>query len=247
MTKIFRAFEDFQPTIETFSKKIGLIGEDHGLPDLFGDEKSEVIMAIPINDYSTHQVFNRLAGSSFIPEFVSNRVNTRNLKTPITVISPISEIKTYNTHRKVNTDQIRKDSIYFNRPKVNEQIQLAVYEGVIIGARQIIDGHPVHLNINRYPKMKTLQGISESLYKSLGSDFMRFRIGLTNRGPVLMAMENFKLRKPELTRLYVNVYENFIGPMPDWFKGHIESTMVNPYLNEYINRDEISKRCPYLL
>lgn len=247
MTKTFRSFDEFQPTVETYSKKIGLIGEDHGLPELFGDEKAEVIMAIPINDYTTHQVFNRLAGSPFIPEFTANRVNTRNLKTPITVISPVSEIKTYNTHRKVNTVPIRKESIYFNRPKISEQIQLAVYEGNIIGARLIIDGHPVHLNINRYPKISMLQGIAESMYGTLRSDFMRFRVGITKRGPVLMAMENFKLRKPELAKLYVNVYENFIGPMPDWFKGHIESTMVNPYLNEYINREEIGKRCPYLL
>jgi hypothetical protein len=247
MTKIFQSFDSFIPTVDTFSKKIGLVGEDHGMPDLFGDEKSDVLMSIPINDFSTHQVFNRLAGSSFIPEFVSSRMHTQKIKTPITVISPISEIRTYNTHREINTVPLRKDSLYFKRPKINEQIQIASYEGTIVGARQIVDGHPVHLNINRYPKMKQLQYITEALHNNLKSDFMRFRVGLTNNGPVLLAMENFKLRKPELARLYVNIYENFIGPMPDWFKGHIDSTMINPYLNEYVNREEISKKCPYML
>jgi hypothetical protein len=70
---------------------------------------------------------------------------------------------------------------------------------------------------------------------------------MTKGGPILLAMENFKLKQPELINLYFTVYENFIGHMPDWFKNHIESTVLVPYLYEYVNRDEVSKKCPYLL
>lgn len=242
-----KRFDNFQPTIETFAKKIGIIGESHDMPDLFGDDSAQVVMSISPNHYSTHQVFNRFAGTSFIPPFVANRINSRNVKTPISVVSPDSSIRTFATHRQVNYAPIQSGSLYFTRPSVNEQFQVATKDGEIFGIRQMIDGKSVHLNLNRFPHMMKIKAISEELHGKLKTDLMRFRVGLGSTGPVFLAMENFKLHRPELTSLYYSVYESFIGHMPEWFKNHIESTMIIPYLNEYINRDAVRKKCPYIL
>lgn len=241
-----KKFDTFQPTLDTYSKKVGIIGENL-MPDLFGDGKSDVVIKITPNPFSTYQVFSRLPGSSFIPKYVSNRLQSSRIPTPVTVISPVSEIKTYTTHRKLNSVPIPKNSIYFHTPRILEQYQITAHEGQIIGVRQIIDNVPVHINVSRFPKTQKLQKVTGILHEALNSDLMRFRVGMTKSGPVLMAMENFNLNKPELTKLYFNVYENFVGHMPEWFKHHIESSTVMPFLNEYIDRAEFSKKCPYLL
>jgi hypothetical protein len=245
---MIKTFDTFQPSIETFLKKVGLVGENHGMEDLFGDRSADVVIEITPNYFSTYQVLNRLPGASFIPKYVSNRMHARNLNIPVTVVSPLSEIRTFTTNRQINSQPIQKGSLYFSRPNITDQYQVAIHEGRIIGVRQIIDGKAVHLNINRHPIVKDLQVIAESMYSALNTDLMRVRIGTTKkRGQVFMAMENFKLQKPEMTQLYFSIYENFIGHMPEWFKHHIESSMIIPYLNEYINREEMSKKCPYLL
>lgn len=244
---MIKTFDTFQPSIETFSKKIGLIGENHDMQDLFGDKSADVVIQIQPNAFSTYQVFNRLPGAKFIPRYVSNRLKASSLKTPITVINPLSEIRTFSTHKELNSVPIMKNSLYFKRPAFTDQLQVVVHEGKVIGARQIIDGKPIHLNTNRFPILNKVQTIAENVHHALNTDLMRFRIGLTEKGPVLLAMENFKLKKPELAQLYYTIYENFVGHMPEWFKHHIESSMIIPYLNEYVNREEVSKKCPYLL
>lgn len=105
-------FATFQPTIETFSKKIGLVGESNDMPELFGDKSADVVIEIKENAFSTYQVFNRFPGASFIPKYVSNRLSTNNLRTPITVVSPVSEIKTFATHRHINSAPLQKGSLY---------------------------------------------------------------------------------------------------------------------------------------
>lgn len=247
---MIKTFDTFQPSIETFTKKIGLVGENtkNDMPDLFSDRKADVVIKISPNAFSTYQVFNRLPGQSFIPKFVSNRLHASKMQTPITVISPISEIRTYPTRRKLNTEPIQKGSLYFVRPNIEDQYQVVIHEGKILSVRQLIDGKPIHLNVNRHPVVHSFQKIAESMYSALNTELMRVRIGTTKkRGQVFMAMENFKLHKPELAKLYFNVYENYVGHMPEWFKHHIESSMIIPFLNEYVNREEMSKRCPYLL
>lgn len=241
-----KTFDTFQPSVETYAKKVGLVGENE-MRDLFGDRTSDVVIKISPNAFSTYQVFSRLPGANFIPKYVSNRLHATRLKTPVTVISPLSEIRTYSTYRKLRSDELLKNSIYFHTPKVLEQFQITAHEGKIIGLRQIIDRQPVHIKSDRFPKTAKFQEISDSLYEALKTDLMRFRVGMTKSGPVLLAMENFKLQAPEMTKIYVNVYENFVGHMPEWFKHHIESSTVIPFLNEYINREEMSKKCPYLL
>lgn len=241
-----KTFDTFQPSVETYAKKVGLVGENE-MRDLFGDRTSDVVIKISPNAFSTYQVFSRLPGANFIPKYVSNRLHATRLKTPVTVISPLSEIRTYSTYRKLRSDELLKNSIYFHTPKVLEQFQITAHEGKIIGLRQIIDRQPVHIKSDRFPKTAKFQEISDSLYEALKTDLMRFRVGMTKSGPVLLAMENFKLQAPEMAKLYVNVYENFVGHMPEWFKHHIESSTVMPFLSEYINREEMSKKCPYLL
>lgn len=244
---MIETFATFQPTIETFSKRIGLVGESNDMPELFSDKSAEVVIEIKDNAFSTYQVFNRFPGASFIPKYVSNRLSTNNLRTPITAISPVSEIKTFATHRHINTAPLQKGSLYFSRPKIKDQYQVSCHEGKVCGIRKIIDGKAVHLDLNRLPELSNLQQIAESLHNSLKSDLLRFRVGTTAKGPVLLAMENFKLQKPELAHIYFTVYENFIGHLPEWFKHHVETNSLIPYLTEYINRDEFSKKCPYLL
>lgn len=241
-----KTFDTFQPNVDTYSKKVGIVGENFA-QDLFGDKTADVVIKISPNAFSTYQVFSRLPGSNFIPKYVSNRLHATRIKTPVTVISPLSEIKTYGTYRKLRTEPLLKNSIYFHTPKIFEQFQVTSHNGTIVGLRQIIDGTPIYVNTNRFPKSYKIQEICSTMYEAFNCDLMRFRVGFTKKGPILMAMEDFKLQAPEMANLYVNVYENFVGHMPEWFKHHIESSMVMPFLSEYVNRDEISKKCSYML
>ena len=243
---MIQKFDDFQ-VYDTYSKRINLIGENHDMPELYGDDESEVAVEVSPNDFTTHQVFSRLAGSSFIPNAVSNKFGARKLKTPITVVSPRSDIKTYQTFRHVNTTPIPKGSLYFTKPKFENQIQIAAHHGKIFGARQIIDGTPVHLDMDRLPYRDQLTELTESINSKINSNFSRFRIGLSESGPVLLAMENFKLNRPELVDLYFRVYESYIGPLPTCYKHKIQNNFVKTYLNEYINREEVLKKCSYIL
>ena len=242
-----KKFHNFQPSAAEFTRKVGLIGESNTLPELYGDKDADVVLTVSPNAFSTHQVFSRLSGSPFVPQYVSNKLAAQSLKLPITVISPVSEIRTFSTMRQLNREQTAKNSMYLSRPRINSQYQVTAHEGKIIGARQVIDGKPIHLNLNRFPKATSLQEIAEGLYGNLKSDLLRFRVGDTKNGPILLAMENFKLKVPELTSLYFKIYENFIGPMPEWFKHNIETSVLVPYLYEYVNREETAKRCPYML
>lgn len=242
-----RRFSEFQPTIETFTKRVGLVKEQNIIPELFGDRTADVVIKIPDNNFSTYQVFNRFPGSNFIPRYVSNKMKAMELGSPITVVSPLSEIKTYSTKRAVRLESQQSGSLYFRKPKITDQYQVAVHEGRIIGVRKIIEGKPVHLRLNRFPKLTAIQNIANSLYESLKSEVLRFRLGQTESGFKLLAMENFTLQKPELVDLYFVIHENFVGPVPEWFKHHIESSIVIPYLSEYINRDSVKQKCPYVL
>jgi hypothetical protein len=242
---MIRPFDEFQ-VHDIFSKKIALIGENHNIPDLFNSD-AKISVQITPNEYSTHQVFNRLAGSDVIPGFVGDRFKAMKLRTPISVISPNSTIQTFPTFRHLNSANLLKGSIYFSKPKIDTQIQVATYEGRIIGAREIIDGKPIHLNTARYPEIPILSQISENLYSKLASEFSRFRIGFTKTGPILLAMENFKLKTPELVDLYFQAYESKLGKIPNWYRHQTSKSLVEKYLSEYINREEISKKCPYLL
>lgn len=241
-------FSEFQPSISTYTHKIGLVKEYNTMPELYGDNSASIVIQIPNNTLNTYQVFNRFPGSKFIPYYVSNLINTNKIKTPISVISPLSEIKTYQTRRSLKNSELLKGSLYFNRPKISEQYQVVVHEGKIIGCRKIIDNKPMHINLNRHPKLNAIKNISTSLYESLKADLIRFRVGDTPKGLKLLAMEDFQLTKPELSNLYFKVYEDYIGHMPEWFKHHIESTSIIPYLTEnYNNRNELRKTYPYLL
>lgn len=241
-----KTFDTFQPTIDTYIKKVGMIGENL-MPELYAGKEAEVTIEIEPNAFSTYQVFNRLPGANFIPRFVSNRLHASRLKTPVTVVSPLSEIKTYSSRRQLNRDPIRKGSLYFRRPKFDNQYQVSVHEGKILSVRQLFEGKAVHLNINRFPRIDEFQKVADSLYEALKTDIIRFRLGTTSKSKVLLGMEDFNLHKPELASLYFRVYENFVGHMPEWFKHHIESSMIMPFLYEYINRDEIKEKCPYIL
>lgn len=243
---MIKKFDDFQ-VYDTYSKRINLIGESHDMPELYGDQNSEMSLTVFPNDFSTYQVFNRLAGSSFIPVAASNKFGARKLKTPITVVSPKSEIKTFQTFRHVNTTPLAKGSLYFTKPKFENQIQIAAYRGQIFGVRQLIDNTPVYLDTNRLPYQSQLNELTETIHSKLNSTFSRFRVGLGADGPVLLAMENFKLNRPELVDLYFRVFESNIGRLPTWYKHKIKNSFVKTYLNEYINREEILKKCPYIL
>ena len=243
---MLKRFEDFQ-VYDTFSKRIGLIGENHDMPDLYGDQDSEITLTIMPNQFSTYQVFNRLAGSSFIPTAVSNKFGARKLKSPITAVTPISEIRTYQTFRHLNSTPIQKNSLYFTKPKFESQLQIAMHDGQIFGARQIIDGKPVHLDLNRLPYRESLVNLAENLHQKLGSEFSRIRIGMGQNGPILLAMENFKLNRPELVNLYFKIHESYLGKLPEWYKHKVQNGLVKTYLNEYINREEVLKKCPYIL
>jgi len=239
-------FETFRPTIETYTKRVKLIGENL-LPELYADKKADASIKIESNAFSTYQVFNRLPNASFIPKCVSNRLHASRLKMPVTVISPESNIKTFSSRRKLNKEPIQKGSLYFNRPKFDQQYQILLYEGKILSVRQLFEGKAVHLNINRFPKMQKFQKVSNLINEALKTKITRFRLGTFNESIVLLGMEDFNLHIPELTNLYFEVYESHVGHMPVWFKHHIESTMVTPFLYEYIDRDVFSKKCPYIL
>jgi len=101
--------------------------------------------------------------------------------------------------------------------------------------------------MSRFPERDRLQKLVTQLHEKLGESLIRFRAGLTPRGPVFLMMENFKLMRPDLVNLYFAVHESKLGKLPDWYKHKINSGLVSAYLNEYINREEVSKRCPYLL
>jgi hypothetical protein len=242
---MIKRFDDFQ-NYDTFSHKIGLVGESHDLTDLYGDD-CELMISIKPNAYSTHQVFNRLAGSAFIPESVQSKFRAQKLATPITSIEPDSKIRTFPTFRHLNVTPMQKGSLYFSKPKFNEQVQIVSHKGNLIGARQIVGGKPVHLNLDRFPHTVKLAKIAENLHQTLGEDLIRFRAGITTKGPVILTMENFKLDRPDLVNLYFAVHESYIGKLPIWYKHKIQTGLVNTYLNEYINREEVSKLCPYLL
>ena len=94
---------------------------------------------------------------------------------------------------------------------------------------------------------KQIKEFQENLYSKLSSEFSRFRIGFTKAGPILLAMENFKLKTPELVDLYFQAYESKLGKIPNWYRHQTSKSLVEKYLSEYINREEISKKCPYLL
>ena len=115
------------------------------------------------------------------------------------------------------------------------------------GARQIIDGKPVHLDLNRLPYRESLVNLAENLHQKLGSEFSRIRIGMGQNGPILLAMENFKLNRPELVNLYFKIHESYLGKLPAWYKHKVQNGLVKTYLNEYINREEVLKKCPYIL
>ena len=243
---MLKRFDDFQ-VYDTYSKKIGLIGENHDMPDLYGDQDSEILLTIIPNQFSTYQVFNRLAGSEFIPNSTTGKFGARKLKTPITVVSPMSEIKTYPTFRHLNVTPIQKGSLYFTKPKFENQVQIAAHNGQIFGARQIIDGKPVYLDLTRLPYREQLVNLTETLHSKLNSEFMRFRLGLDEEAPVLLAMENFRLNRPELINLYFKIHESYLGKLPAWYKHKVQNNMLKTYLNEYINREEVLKKCPYIL
>jgi hypothetical protein len=101
--------------------------------------------------------------------------------------------------------------------------------------------------MDRLPYRDQLTELTESINSKINSNFSRFRIGLSESGPVLLAMENFKLNRPELVDLYFRVYESYIGPLPTWYKHKIQNNFVKTYLNEYINREEVLKKCSYIL
>lgn len=241
-----KKFDNFQPTIDTYIKKVGFIGENI-MPELFGGKDADATIKLEPNAFSTYQVFNRLPSAKFIPKYVSNRLHASKIPTPVTVISPVSEIKTFSSRRKLNTDPIIKGSLYFKRPKFDNQYQITVYEGKVIGLRQIFEGKAIHLNLYRFPRMADVQEVATTLHEALKSPMLRFRLGTTNNSKVLLGMENFQLRKPELVKLYYNVYETHVGHMPAWFKHHIESSMIIPFLYEYANRDKYRELCPYVL
>jgi hypothetical protein len=242
---MIKRFDDFQ-NYDTFSHKIGIIGESHSLTDLYGDD-CELMISIKPNAYSTHQVFNRLAGSTFIPESVQSKFRAQKLATPITAIEPDSKIRTFPTFRHLNVTPMQKGSLYFSKPKFNEQVQIVSHKGNLIGARQLVDGKPVHLNLGRFPHTAKLAELAENLHQTLGEDLIRFRAGITTNGPIMLTMENFKLDRPDLVNLYFAVHESYISKLPIWYKHKIQTGLVNTYLNEYINREEVSKQCPYLL
>jgi len=241
-----KTFETFQPTVETYTKKITMVGENL-MPELYADKGGKISVKIEPNSFSTYQVFNRLPGANFIPKYVTNRLHAGRLKTPVTVVSPLSEIKTYGSRRSLNSTPIRKGSLYFRKPKFDNQFQIAVYEGKILSVRQLFEGKAAHLNIYRFPRINEFQEIANTIYEALGTKLLRFRLGTFNESKVLLGMEDFSLHKPELANLYFQVYEVHVGHMPEWFKHHVESSMIIPFLYEYIDRDEISKKCPYLL
>jgi hypothetical protein len=243
---MLKRFDDFQ-VYDTYSKKIGLVGENHDMPDLYGDQDSELILTISPNQFSTYQVFNRLAGSGLVPNSTTGKFAARKLKTPITAVSPNSQIKTYPTFRHLNSTPIPKDSLYFTRPTFENQIQIATHNGQIFGARQIIDGKPVYLDLTRLPNSEALTSLTETLHSTLGSEFMRFRVGVTGEKPIVLAMENFKLNRPDLVNIYFKIHESYLGKLPAWYKHKIQKNLVKSYLNEYINREEVLKKCPYIL
>jgi len=243
---MIKRFDDFR-VHDTYSKRIGLIDENSEMPELFGDDTAEVTLRILPNEYSTHQIFNRLSGNNFIPKFTVGKFGAAKLTPPLTVISPDSNVRSFATRRQALTIPQKKSSMYFTTPKVSDQIQVAARGGKIFGARKIIDGKPVHLDLTRYPETGALQQIAESLYSNIGSEWSRFRVGLTESGPILLAMENFKLKKPELVDLYFDVYETVLGKIPAWYRHKVKDQQLKSYLMEYINREEISKKCPYIL
>ena len=243
---MIKKFGDFQ-VHDVYSKKIGLIGEHVDVPEIFGEPSARITIEVLPNEFKTHQVMNRLTGTNFIPTFVANKFSANKIKAPITAILPDSTVKTFVTNRTFNNAQIPKGSIYCKTPNLDSQIQVAARGGTVFGARQIIDGKPVHLDLSRYPNSAALQNIAETLYNTLGSEFLRFRVGLTSTGPQLLVMENFNLKKPELIDLYFNVYEQYVGKIPAWFRHKVYTQQLTPYLNEYINREETLKKCPYIL
>lgn len=241
-----KAFSKFQEQ-EEFSKKIGIVGEANSMPELYGDENSELVIQIQPNDYSTHQVFNRLAGSTLIPKLVSNKFGAQSLAFPVSTVSPSSQIKTFPNFSGLNSASLAKGSIYFSKPKFTKQIQLSIHNGDVLSARQIIDGVPVYLDTNRMPAKSEMNQVAEKLYRTLGSDLIRCRVGLGKAGTVLLAMENFSFGKPELADLYFRVYESHIGQLPEWYKHKIKNGPVRSYLNEYINRNSVQSQCSYIL
>lgn len=243
---MIRRFDEFEDH-DLYSRRISLVGESHDLMDLYGDEESPVRVDLKPNAYSTHQVFNRLTGSSFLPKTVGSKFGAHGLKTPITAITPDSQIRTFPTFRKLNVTPIKKGTVYFTKPKFMDQVQVASYDGDIFGARQIVDGQPVHVDMSRFPDRKRLSTLAKTLHEKLGETILRFRAGLTGRGPVLLMMEDFSLSRPDLVNLYFKVHESKLGRLPDWYKHKIKSGLVSGYLNEYINREAVSKKCPYLL
>lgn len=243
---MIRRFDEFD-NHDRFSKRISLVGESHDLTDLYGDEESPVRIELEPNAYSTYQVFNRLSGSNFLPKTVGTKFGAYGLKAPITAVSPESQIRTFPTFRKLNSTPTQPGSVYFTKPKFMDQVQIAAYDGDIFGARQIVDGKPIHIDMSRFPGRNKLASLSKTLYEKLGETILRFRAGINGRGPVLLMMEDFRLNRPDLVNLYFKVHESKLGQLPDWYKHKIKSGLVGTYLNEYINREEVSKKCPYLL
>lgn len=243
---MIQRFSDFQ-NLDPYSKKIGIVGESCSLPDLFGDENSELVIYVQPNPVGTHGVISKLSGSDIVPNQVGSRFAAQSLKLPITVVSPRSEIKTFQTKRALNQADLIKGSHYFTRPNFSDRVQVASHRGSVIGARQIVDGKPVHLDLERHPRAKEIKRAARQIHEAAGSDLSRFQLGLGSGSPVFLLMENFSLLKPELVNLYFKVHESALGQLPAWYKHKIYQTILKPYLTEYINREELSKKCPYLL
>ena len=243
---MIRKFDDFQ-IHDTFSGRLGLIGESHDMPNLFGHDLALPVIEISKNPLTTFQIFNRLAGSSFVPRMVASRPQTGKMKTPITAITPRSKIKTFISHRALNEAFLERGTLYFSKPSIKDQFQVVLEQGRITGVRQIIDGKGVHLDTSRWPQMQSILPICEAIHSKVGGQLLRFRLGLTNARPFLLMMENFKLKRPELISLYFEKYESMHGAIPAWYRHQVQNNLLKPYLNEYINREEILKKCPYIL
>lgn len=242
---MIQRFENFNES-DPYSRKIAIIGEGAALPDLFGGEDSAIVIQIEPNSSQTHQAISRLQGSSLVPKAAHSRFAAQSLKLPITVVSPDSKIRTFQTMRKLNSADLFKGSHYFTKPDFTDRVQVASHKGNVIGARQIIDGRPVHIDMDRHPRAKDIKLAAKQIHEALGGDLNRFQLGL-GESATLLLMENFSLKQPELVNLYFNVHESSIGTLPSWYKHKIHQSILKPYLTEYINREELSKKCPYLL
>lgn len=243
---MIRRFNEFSEK-DPYSRRIALIGENHSMPELFGEPESAVAIQIEPNQIATHKAFSRLEGSDLIPKKVGSRFAAQSLKLPITVISPKSEIQTFQTKRRLNSADLLKGSHYFTRPNFTSRLQITTHDGKIVGAREIVDGKPVHIDLDRHPMKGHVKKAASQIHEALGASLNRFQLGLGLEGAVLLMMENFSLEKPELINMYFNTYESRIEPLPAWYKHKIHQTILKPYLSEYINREKLSKKLPYLL